>query len=617
MTDVRGSTTQDGSRPAARPFVVLFRTFFEQFFTSESISSDDKLRQTIIGVLAFLLLPGLLLLIELFFDYQGIVLRAIRYQQFDKLDDTLLWIAFIFVTYSMVAVGFIAICVWDTLTFDRRDAMVLGPLAVRGRTMVIAKVAALGAFLLAAATAVNLLNAIVFAFSTADRLSGVTLIRHFAALFGSTVAGAMFVFAAIVILRGVVGLVAGPRIAAAVGSSLQFVFVLALLLLVLLCPAVWEVPHSALVNMTVTGWLPTSWFLALFEALRGSRRFHAGPLAAYFQPQAVRAVAATGGALAGAALISMMSYRRQMQRALAPASRAGVGGGARLTRFLAHTIIRGKGAVPLFRFFSARKRDTAPFPVADAASDFILLTIARNRAQQTPIAMNAAVGVAVILAALMQVRTIVSLAHPRIAVLWIPPVLAYSIAIGLRASFFVPSELPAAWTFSANAPEPSTAYWSAVRAAMLAFVLPSTVAVTALVTVPLLGWTGAVWHALFVCVAATMMIEAVALTIDFMPFTRAYEAGHARLKTRWWIYAVGLFASAYYPVRFEISAWGNPLAFGRLIACLVVFSIALDIVGRRRAARWTVQAHTPPADALSSVSVLNIWDIAFVKETTC
>ncbi len=81
--------------------------------------------------------------------------------------------------------------------------------------------------------------------------------------------------------------------------------------------------------------------------------------------------------------------------------------------------------------------------------------------------------------------------------------------------------------------------------------------------------------------------------------------------------AVGLFASAYCPVRLEISAWGDPLAFARLIACLIVFAITLDIAGRRRAARWTVQSHTPPADALSSVNVLNIWDIAFVKETTC
>jgi hypothetical protein len=598
VTDVRGSTTLDGGPGVPSRFVVLFRTFFAQFFTSESVSSDDQLRQTIIGVLAFLLLPGLFVLIELFFDYQGIVLRAIRYQQFDRLDDTLLWIGFVFVTYSMVTVGFVAVCIWDALTFDRRDAMVLGPLPVRGRTIVLAKIAALGAFLMAAATAVNLLNAIVFAFATADRLGAITLIRHFGALLVATVTGAVFIFAIITVVRGIIGFVAGPRTAAAVGSLLQFVFVVALLGVVMLCPAVWQVPHRALVNMTVTGWLPTSWFLALFEQLRGSRRFHSGPLAAYLQPQAARALASTGAAVAGAVLMTGIGFRRQMQGALAPATPTRVVGASRVIRTMARVVVRGDRA-------------------AAATSDFIILTLARNRVQQTAIAMNTAIAVAIVLGALMQARSIASLMHPRTTVLWIPLAVAYGIAIGLRASFFVPNDLPAAWTFAAHAPEPAAAYWSAVRAALLASVVPCALAVAVIVTVPLLGWSSAARHALFVCAAAATMIEVVALTIDFVPFTRPYQAGHAKLKTRWWIYAAGLLGSAYYPVRLELSAWDHPVAFARLLICLVIAAVMLDVIGRRRSVRWTVQPRTPPADALSSVNVLNIWDVAFVKETTC
>ena len=86
-------------------FAVLWRAFFAQFFASETISSDDQLRLTIAGLIGFLLVPGLFLLVELFFDYQGIVLRAIRYQQFEYLTDTLEWIALVFITYSAVSVG--------------------------------------------------------------------------------------------------------------------------------------------------------------------------------------------------------------------------------------------------------------------------------------------------------------------------------------------------------------------------------------------------------------------------------------------------------------------------------------------------------------------------------
>ena len=42
--------------------VVLCRTFFAQFFTSEAVTSDMRLRQAIVGVLAFLLMPGVMMM---------------------------------------------------------------------------------------------------------------------------------------------------------------------------------------------------------------------------------------------------------------------------------------------------------------------------------------------------------------------------------------------------------------------------------------------------------------------------------------------------------------------------------------------------------------------------
>jgi hypothetical protein len=564
----------------ASPFVVLWRTFFMQFFTNETVSSDVQMRQTMIWVVAFLLVPGVLLLVEVFFDYQGIVLRALRFQQFDVLDDTLEWVAFLFITYSMVTIGFIAVFVWDSLTLDRRDAMVLGPLPARGSTIVAAKLAALGAFLLGASMAVNLPNAVVFAFETADRLGSGALVRHFAAHLTSTVAAAAFVFAAMVVIRGTAVLLAGPRLASALGSLLQFVFVVALLCIVILCPAVWRVPHRELINPTTTGWLPTSWFLGLFEQIRGSQR-------AYFQPLATRAPIATAAVVLGGIAISIAGFRRQMQLAVAPPATVGRLGAARVSRWFARRLVGRHG-------------------IGAATSDFILLTIARNRAQRTPIAMNTAVGVAIVLAALTRVEDLASLTRPRTAVLGIPLVLAYCMTVGLRAAFFAPSELPASWTFDANAPASATGYWCAVRAVMLACVLPPTLVLTAAVTIPLLGWTTAMWHGAVVCAAATMLVEAVALTIDYVPFTRAYEPGHAKLRTRWWLYVAGLWAFAYWPARFEVSTIGNPVALAPLLVGLAVAIAALETLGRSRAANWSVRPREDWDDPLSRIRVLDI-----------
>ena len=61
------------------PFFVLSRTFFDRFFASETVNSDVRLRQTLIWVLAFLLTPGFILLVNLFPAFQSIVIRARRF----------------------------------------------------------------------------------------------------------------------------------------------------------------------------------------------------------------------------------------------------------------------------------------------------------------------------------------------------------------------------------------------------------------------------------------------------------------------------------------------------------------------------------------------------------
>lgn len=59
--------------------------------------------------------------------------------------------------------------------------------------------------------------------------------------------------------------------------------------------------------------------------------------------------------------------------------------------------------------------------VARTVADFILLTIARNPARQMTIAINAAIGAAIVIAALsIHARDLASLMHPRTVVLWIP-----------------------------------------------------------------------------------------------------------------------------------------------------------------------------------------------------
>ena len=558
---------------------MLSRAFFGRFFASESATSDLQVRQTILWVLAFLLTPGIVLLLQLYPMYNHVRISAVRFHNFDIVDDMLEWIAFMFITYSMVTTGLIAVFVWDALSFDHRDAMVLGPLPLQGRTIVGAKLTALAAFLLAAAVPMNAINALLFALETADGLGFAGLLAHFTAHFAATVAAAVFVFAALVAVRGGAMLVAGPRVATAIGSFLQFAFVVALLMVVVLSPAAWKIPSAVLNNPTAAGWLPTSWFLGLFERLRGSTR-------AYFLPLGIRALVALPLAVGAAILVSVLGYRRQMQFALSRAASSNRFGVVALIRWAARTL-------------------AGRHSVARATADFIILTLTRNRTQHTPIAMNLAIGVAIAIAGLTRSKTIAGLMQPRTIVLWIPLLVGYWMTIGLRAAAFMPSELPASWTFGFGAPAGTRAYWAGTRASFIAIVIPAGVLTTLAVTVPLVGWQFAVWHAAYVAVVLLATIEIAAMTMSYIPFTTPYRPGHAKLRTRWPVYFFGMWAVAYWPVRFEQSALrgGNELLlFGSALACAAAFHLA----GRRGASKWSVEPREEFADDGWNIAVLDI-----------
>ena len=81
-----------------------------------------------------------------------------------------------------------------------------------------------------------------------------------------------------------------------------------------------------------------------------------------------------------------------------------------------------------------------------------------------------------------------------------------------------------------------------------------------------------------------MLAETVALSVDDVPFTRAYPAGHAKLRTRWPLYALSAYALSYGVIELELRAWrgsGPAAAVLGVVAVVVATSIVL---ARRRVA---------------------------------
>ena len=237
------------------------------------------------------------------------------------------------------------------------------------------------------------------------------------------------------------------------------------------------------------------------------------------------------------------------------------------------------------------------------------MTLSRNSEQRAYIGIGGAVAVAVVCVALsIHFEGGASLMQPRTIVLWIPLVFGYWIAVGLRASFFLPSELGAAWAFHVNTGGGSPSYWSGVRAAMIPVVLFPALALNAIVIAPLLGWAVAASHTLVVSSVLIAMVELLSLTTDFVPYTRVYEPGHARLKTRWPLYLLGMFLVAYVPVRVELELRHHPLSILLFPAGAALVIVAAEMTGRRFGATWKMEA-VEPEDS-DAATVLNIGGVS-------
>jgi len=562
-------------------FEVLCRAFFAQFFASESVTSTQQLRRAMAGPLAFLLVPALFMPLQMVSTFEA---AAVRFPQL--LEPLTQLMATVFIMYSMVAVGVIAAVMWDSLSFDRRDAMVLGPLPLRASTVITAKIAAMALLLLIVAASISLMTGVPFAMVAGNHKSAVGVVRHLFAHIAATLTAATFVYCLLVTLRALVGGVSGRHVALA--SVLRFLLFSGLLCFIVFAPTALNVTPggrrrpTTLHMQTIPGWSPTNWFLGLHEWIRGSP-------GAEWDGGARRAIGFTAAVTISAVATTIAGYRRQLQLALAPSAKAGGRGAARVQRAIA-------------RLFVGRSQ------LARAVSDFVLSTIARSGSQQATVAINAAIGLMLIVGALS--RTPVDAAYvmrPRTAVLWIPLVLVYWIGVGLRAAFFVPGELPAAWTFRFNGPLRTSAFWAGTRASAIGFLAPLAL-VADVMLAPLIGVRAAAWHAAIVVAMAVAIAEAIALTVDFVPFTRPYEPGHARLKTRWPLYLIGFWLCAFVPARAALHAAGDPAAVLRIAGYALAVAATLEGVGWWRARRWQVD----PAEEFEDASGIAVLDIGLV-----
>jgi hypothetical protein len=218
---------------------------------------------------------ALLLVPPLFYAVQRTsVYPWIRRRSLDALQTVALTDRLFFVVWSMLAAMLIASVLWDALFPDKTDQQILGVLPVGSRTVAAARLTASLAVALAFIIAIALPTAVLYGLAGSADPSIGTIPEVFAGHLVATVLAGLFVFCALLLVRGLLLVALGSAAARKAAVLLQLVTVLLLVESFMFLPGLVPGLVGQLRQGGGTSW-PPAWFLALYvqiDAADGSRQ---------------------------------------------------------------------------------------------------------------------------------------------------------------------------------------------------------------------------------------------------------------------------------------------------------------------------------------------------------
>jgi hypothetical protein len=525
-----------------RQFAILYRSFLLRIIDLDLLSARGDIRNLLGQLSALLAAFSFVLAVVVIPPYASslpskrLLRAAWGHEEF-------------LIATSLATAGLFAVLAWDSMLLDRRDRFVLGMLPVRTRTIFAAKIMAIGTALTVSVVAVNAFTGLTFPFAASIPDSGVLgEIRSFAAYWITMFAAGLFMFSALLALQGLAAQLLPYGLFLRVSGFLQLAAFFAVLGIYFLTPA------PTIQNLLA--WLPSFWFLGLFQELNG-------PLDPVFGRLAARAVASlliTG--IFGFGFYAL-AYRRHVRQALeqpdiAPGDRSQPIG--RLGRFFVMKSIRR--------------------PLERAIFLFVGRTMMRSRQHRLLLAIYGGVGLAIALAyAKSAFRA--NWDKPNVQFLAASAVLLFFSIVGLRAIFALPLALAANWIFRITAVHSPNAYFAATRKCLLALGAGPPLVSFAILLLAIWPVRPALEHLAILTAAAFLLVDLFLYRFRKLPFACSYLPGGGNLKLKFGAYGIGLVFLADLATHIESWSLHRFTRFAVLLALLVA---AAWWAYRRRAA---------------------------------
>ncbi|MHB2006946.1 MAG: hypothetical protein ACYCOX_02740 [Acidobacteriaceae bacterium] len=472
---------------------ILVRHLLDRFFNNEMTSSDDEGKTRLIQLACAAGLPGFVAAMYLWPVYHDILRRHRPY--WARVSDH-----YLFVVYSMVAMGIIMVFEWDLFFPDLLDIFVLSSLPIKDRKLFLARIATVFIFIVGFLFDANILSTLALPAAIDPPSLERFLAAHVLAVAGSGI----FAAATVLAVQGTFLALLGARLFRRISLPLQGLFITALLMILFLYPAL----SGALpVFMHSTSqralYFPPFWFLGIYQ------RVLEGPSALpIYMSLARTGCTVTLWVVAVAILSYPLAYWRRTRELVE-------GSGTRDTRSVMGRPINRMLHTTLLRA-----------PVRRAIYHFISQTLPRVQRYRIYLVMYGGLGLSLIVATVLrlhvwqrQVRMEISPDGLRAA---IPMAVFWTIA-GLRMAFVSPTDPRGRWIFQTIQGRPQLEQLTAAKTWVLLWSIIASLAVVAalhmLAAPELRGWkitSGQVLVATGLCLLLT---DAFFLNVKILPFT--------------------------------------------------------------------------------------------------
>jgi hypothetical protein len=413
-----------------------------------------------------------------------------------------------FLSTTMAVVGVLSVLSWNSVLPDRKDLLVLLPLPVPTRTIFAAKGAALASVLSSSLIALNWISGLTWPLLfSPPRSSLFGSLWSVAAWWITLALAAVFIFSCALCAQACAALLLPRQLFLRISALLQVTAFVTILGTWVLEPSLATVPAlEASQNQRLLAWLPSYWFLGVFQQLNRSMQ-------PAFAPLARRAWTGMAIGAACGVLLPLLAWMLRMRK-----------------------VIEQPDILPV-----RRGRQSAihfKSSLHNAVVRFSLRCLIRSQQHRILYAFYLSAG---LVAAALYIRgphVRAELAHHSAA---LPAPLLTATLMVLCLSIFavrlvtgIPVALAANWVFQMTQLHTPASYQRAARATLSALsLIPVTVAIAIVIFTVVPGWSGAV-HVAALSLFGMMLIEMAILTLNKLPFVCSYLPGRAQLHVLFW-----------------------------------------------------------------------------------